>query len=105
MKLTEEYSKPQMEYAQWMQQHSAPGLYFPLQSTTSSFSIVVGRLLCKDMRSILESEQFMGRKINWLESKGWFERLFTVTGEAEDVWKTAERITAWARNVNACDYR
>jgi hypothetical protein len=54
---------------------------------------------------MLESEQFGGRKINWLESKGWFERLFTVTGQAEDVWKTAERIAAWARNVNACDYK
>lgn len=105
MNINERFSEQQMEYAKWMQQRSAPGIFFPLQSTTSSFSISVGRLLCKDMRSILESEQFAGRKINWLESKGWFDRLFTVTGEAQDVWKTAERITAWARNVNAADYR
>jgi hypothetical protein len=78
--------------------------YYPTLNNRATFYIMVGRLLCKNMRDILESEQFAGREIRWLESKGFFERLFTITGEADDVWKVAERITEWARNVNAVDY-
>jgi hypothetical protein len=88
----------------WQPYPFQPRRYYPAVANRSSFHIQVGRLLCRHMRDMLRSEQFAGRRIQWLESKGLFERLFTVTGEAEDVWKIAERITAWARNINAVDY-
>jgi hypothetical protein len=50
-----------------------------------TFSVSVGRLLCGKFRSVLARERFMGRQIEWLESPGWFSRVFTVRGKAADV--------------------
>lgn len=57
--------------------------------------IVVGRLLCSDMRDMLESEVFCGRPIRWREGKGWFERTFTIAGPIEHVRQIKQRIDYW----------
>ena len=61
------------------------------------FRITVGRLLCKHLRDMLESEVFEGRKIRWREGKGWIEREFSVIGDAADINAVAERIDYWVK--------
>jgi hypothetical protein len=53
--------------------------------TTETFQMEVGRLLCRNVREMLESEKFSGRKIDFLEGRGWISRIFTVKGEFSDV--------------------
>ena len=59
------------------------------------FVVNCGRLLCGDLREILESEKFSGRRIEWIEGRGVISRLFTVKGEEPDLSMIAERVRSW----------
>ncbi len=56
------------------------------------FEIEVGILICGNVREMLESEQFYGRKIRFREGKGWFSRIFSVKGEEADVIALRSRL-------------
>lgn len=60
------------------------------------FEVEVGRLLCGDMRDMLESEVFCGRPIRWREGKGWLSRTFCIVGPAAHVAQVKQRIDYWA---------
>lgn len=69
------------------------------EAQESGFEIEVGRLLCGDMRELLDSEVFCGRPIRWREGKGWFCRTFTVVGPKAHVQQLKERIDHWASTL------
>ena len=54
----------------------------------------VGILLCRDFRHILEERKFLGDEIEWIESKGILDHLFTIKGKASDIIKLKERFNA-----------
>jgi len=54
-----------------------------------------GRLLCKHLRDILNSEKFSGRNIEWIEGNGLFSHLFTIKGDDKDIEEVSERINHW----------
>jgi hypothetical protein len=60
------------------------------------FEVEVGRLLCGDMREMLESEVFCGRPIRWREGKGWLSRTFVIVGPEAHVAQVKQRIDYWA---------
>ena len=59
------------------------------------FSMEVGLLHRKNIREILESEKFRGRRIRWRESKGWIESTFEVIGA--DAHLTSDRLDEYIR--------
>ena len=58
-----------------------------------------GILLCRHVREMLESEIFCGRKIKYLEGRGWISRIFTITGEKSDVEAVYERLSFWKQGL------
>lgn len=58
----------------------------------------VGRLLCGNVRELLESEIFEGRKIRYREGRGWIERVFEVAGE--DAEKTHSRLSHYLKQFD-----
>jgi hypothetical protein len=65
----------------------------------TSLRFNVGRFLCGTVRDYLNSERFMGRSIEFIESSGFLERTFTVRGKQEDV----ERVMLWMDRLRAAD--
>lgn len=53
-------------------------------------SYEVGFLLCRHVRDYLDTQKFLGRKIDWMESGGWFVHNFTIKGNAQDVAAISE---------------
>lgn len=47
--------------------------------------VVAGILIRGRVRALLEREKFAGRDIEWLESKGFLESIFTIKGDDRDV--------------------
>lgn len=45
----------------------------------------VGRILCRHVRGYLDTQKFLGRDIDWLESDGWLSHTFTIKGDDADV--------------------
>ena len=70
-------------------------------STEARLEILIGRLLCSNMRDLLESEVFTGRPIRWREGKGWIERIFTIIGPPAHVEQVRQRIAHWAEAIEA----
>lgn len=60
---------------------------------TAFFQMEVGRLLCRNVREMLESEKFCGRNINFIEGKGWISRTFTVRGAPSDIDAVRQRLS------------
>jgi hypothetical protein len=60
----------------------------------------VGRVMCGQVRTFLESEKFRGRNIQWLESGGWLSHLFTVKGDAQDVIEISRQLEAMDEDDN-----
>ena len=58
-----------------------------------------GILLCRHVREMLKSEIFCGRKIKFLEGRGWISRTFTITGEQQDVDRIYERLSFWKQGL------
>jgi len=58
--------------------------------------IVVGRLLCREIRDFLKAEKFKGRDIEFWESSGFLEREFIIKGEVEDVLHIHNLLKRWA---------
>ena len=63
----------------------------------ASFEFGAGRLICRHVRDILESEQFSGRNIRFRESSGWFFRTFTIVGEESDVDAVRSRLEHYSQ--------
>ena len=59
----------------------------------------IGRLLCGDVREMLESEIFAGRNIRYREGKGWLSRLFELTGP--DAAMTHARLSYYLKCLGA----
>ena len=47
--------------------------------------VEAGLLIRGRVRALLEREKFSGRAIEWIESKGFLESLFTIKGDETDV--------------------
>jgi len=60
-----------------------------------SFQLECGILLCGNLRDMLDSEKFNGRKIEYLEGRGWFSRVFTIKGDEPDITNIQDRINYW----------
>ena len=60
----------------------------------ATFEIEVGRLICHNVREILELEVFYGRKIRWREGKGIISRTFSIIGDLDDIKAIAERLNS-----------
>jgi len=67
----------------------------------ATFKIEVGRLVCHNVREMIESEVFYGRKIRWREGKGILSRTFSIIGDADDVKAIAERLNYYAKTLDA----
>lgn len=65
---------------------------------TAKFTVIIGRLLCRDVRDFLKMRQFEGYDIKFWESSGLIERTFMVRGEASDVADTLVKLTDWAKS-------
>ena len=61
----------------------------------SSLEITVGCLLYRHLRDFLEAIKFQGMDIDWIESSGWFERDFIITGSIADMSVVSGKIYAW----------
>jgi hypothetical protein len=68
--------------------------------TRAKFSFTAGRLLCGHVRDFLKESIFLGKDIEYLESSGWFERTFTIKGNAQDILEIKEAINEWAKDNN-----
>lgn len=62
-------------------------------------SLSVGRLLCRPLRDHLNQEKFMGYKIDFIESKGMFERTFVIRGDDNDLVRIKGNIDRWSREM------
>ena len=60
-------------------------------------TITLGRMLCGKARNFLDSEKFKGRNIEYLESKGFIERDFTIVGSNEDILYIEKCFDNWAK--------
>ncbi len=60
-------------------------------------TITLGRMLCGNARNFLDSEKFKGRNIEYLESKGFIERDFTIKGSNEDILYIKKCFHNWAK--------
>lgn len=65
------------------------------------FSFIVGVLIRKHLRQMLESERFSGRDIRWIENKGWIGSTFRVRGNAADAKAIESRIDAYMKILDA----
>lgn len=67
------------------------------------YHITLGRLHCGDYRELLENLKFRGYKIEWLESRGWLDRRFTVKGDLETVKKIKQITEKWCHHIDSDD--
>lgn len=63
------------------------------------FQLSAGRLLWNHLREMLDSEIFLGAKIEYLEGKGFFERTFVVKGDENDVNRVYQRVDHWLKGM------
>ena len=56
-------------------------------------TFTVGRLLCKTVRQNLDKAKFMGRNLDYIESKGWLESEFTVRGDEAAIRAVRDYVT------------
>ena len=68
---------------------------------TPEFRFIAGICIRKRIRHMLESEEFAGRKIRWMEQKGWIESTFRVRGEDTDVRAVQSRVEEYIKILNA----
>lgn len=61
----------------------------------SSLQFTTGRLNCSTVRNFLDQQKFKGMNINYLESSGWIQRDFTVTGHDVDLECIMESLVEW----------
>ena len=65
------------------------------------FRYTAGVLVRKHIRTILESERFIGRNIRWMEEKGWLYSVFRIRGEYADAKAVESRLEAYAKALDA----
>jgi hypothetical protein len=58
--------------------------------------ITVGRLYWSDVRDYLKAERFKGYDIDWIESSGWIERTFTITGSGAPMTMVIQKLKQFA---------
>ena len=63
-------------------------------------SMEIGRFHWADVRDYLKVAQFKGAKIEWIESSGFFERLFTIKGDVADLRAIKRDFDAWFVKAN-----
>lgn len=67
----------------------------------SYFNFEAGRLCCTPIREFLVQEQFLGRKIRFLESKGFLSRTFTISGDPIDLKYIYDRLEEYSKQLEA----
>lgn len=48
------------------------------EATVTLPYLVVGRLLCRDVRALLNAAELAGLSVTWREERGWLESVFSV---------------------------
>jgi hypothetical protein len=61
---------------------------------------IIGRFWFGRVRSYLREQQFIGRKIEVFEGRGWLDRAFIVKGDDADVRAVDQDMRAWIKRVN-----
>jgi len=69
-------------------------------SDQAVFQLECGRLLCRSLREMLDSEIFMGANIEYMEGKGFFSRIFVVRGKPVDVNRVYNRVDTWLKGMS-----
>ena len=64
------------------------------------YEIMVGRLLCRHVRDYLKERQFVGDRIEWMESSGWLERNFTIKDDDAAVKRIERHFQLWSAQIN-----
>lgn len=64
----------------------------------ASMNFIAGRLLCGRIRNFLDRCKFEGIQIDYIESKGWFNREFTIKGSAQNIVQINACIEKWAKD-------
>ena len=65
-----------------------------------TMTIEVGRLLCGQVRHFLKTCRFKGIDIMFLESDGWIERDFIISGTSEDLKVVKRSLDVWMEALN-----
>ena len=61
------------------------------------FTLEVGRFLWSPLRDYLKARQFVGMKVEWIESSGWIERTFTIKGGESEMAIIRRDLARWAK--------
>lgn len=65
--------------------------------------ITVGRLLCGQARNYLAERKVRWGGFDFHEGRGWIERQFTISGDAEIIYRIGEELELWFKRLDACD--
>lgn len=65
-----------------------------------TIEIKVGRLLCSPVRNFLKKCQFKGRDIKFMESDGWIERDFIISGNDVDIGVVKDSLDNWVNQLD-----
>ena len=88
-----------MTYRQdWLGTHTAAidAAAAAQQAVPVTQDYLVGRMLCGAFRSGLNRLRFRSEPIDWIESSGWIQRVFTVKAPAT----THAEIAGWIASIN-----
>ncbi len=62
-----------------------------------------GVLFCGKVREYLKQQQFLGRKIEFHEGRGWASRDFIIKGDPADVSHVGDTLMTWCRYLNSLE--
>jgi len=59
-------------------------------------TFTAGRLACGQVRDFLDSCKFKGMSIDYIESRGWVQRDFTIKGSDKDILTVHASLKSWS---------
>ena len=66
-----------------------------------TFTIILGRLLCRQFRDYLATAKLHYPSLQWHEESGWIERTFHVVGSAEAITQVSADAQRWVAALKA----
>ncbi len=64
-----------------------------------TIEFTAGRLICGHVRNFLKKCQFKGMDIMFMESDGWIERDFVISGSDNDINIVRASLDNWAKSL------
>ena len=65
-----------------------------------TIEFTAGRLLCSHVRNFLKKCQFKGMSITFMESDGWIERDFVISGNDDDMVFVKDSLNKWVNSLD-----